>query len=88
MRVRAEPKIAAAICKARRLTKRVNEIIAACPEADPDNIRHTLILLELPPLERLRRGLIRGRALAHKKAAKLKLWKRQNVFPASQPIPG
>jgi hypothetical protein len=30
------------------------------PHADPDNIRHTLLLLELPPLERLRRGLIRG----------------------------
>jgi hypothetical protein len=49
---------------ARRLSRRVERIVAAHPEADRDNIRHTLILLELPPLERLRRSLIRGRATA------------------------
>ena len=47
---------------ARRLSARVEKILAAHPHADPDNIRHTLILLEQPPLERLQRSLIRGRA--------------------------
>jgi len=48
---------------ARRLALRVQQIIEELPDADPDNVRHTLILLELP-LERLRRSLIRGRATA------------------------
>jgi hypothetical protein len=49
---------------ARRLAARVQQVLAAHPGADPDNVRHTLILLELPPLERLQRSLIRGRATA------------------------
>ena len=49
---------------ARRLTMRVGKVLAAHPHADPDNVRHTLILLEQPPLERLQRSLIRGRATA------------------------
>jgi hypothetical protein len=49
---------------ARRLSTRVKKIVAAHPQADPDNVRHTLILLEQPPLERLQRSLIRGRATA------------------------
>jgi hypothetical protein len=49
---------------ARRLTMRVEKVLAAHPHADPDNVRHTLILLEQPPLERLQRSLIRGRATA------------------------
>lgn len=49
---------------ARRLTLRVGKVLAAHPHADPDNVRHTLILLEQPPLERLQRSLIRGRATA------------------------
>ena len=49
---------------ARRLSARVEKVLAAHPEADPDNVRHTLILLELPPLERLQRSLIRGRPTA------------------------
>lgn len=49
---------------ARRLSARVEEVLAAHPDADPDNVRHTLILLEQPPLERLQRSLIRGRATA------------------------
>ena len=48
----------------RNLSRRVESIVAAHPEADRENVRHTLILLEQPPLERLRRGLIRGRATA------------------------
>jgi hypothetical protein len=49
---------------ARRLSMRVGQVLAAHPQADPDNVRHTLILLEQPPLERLQRSLIRGRATA------------------------
>jgi hypothetical protein len=45
----------------------VRAVLAVRPEADPDNVRHTLILLEHPPLERLRRSLTRGRALAQRK---------------------
>ena len=47
-----------------RLSARVGKVLAAHPHADPDNVRHTLILLEQPPLERLQRSLIRGRAAA------------------------
>jgi len=50
-----------------RLSARVEKIVAANPGADPDNVRHTLILLELPPWERLQRSLIRGRAESNKK---------------------
>ena len=49
---------------ARRLSRRVEKVLAAHPDADRDNVRHTLILLERPPLERLQRSLIRGRATA------------------------
>jgi hypothetical protein len=54
---------------ARRLSMRVKKIVAAHPGADPDNIRHTLILLELPPFARLQRSLIRGHAAAKEKLA-------------------
>ncbi|MBK9137192.1 MAG: hypothetical protein IPM17_00225 [Verrucomicrobia bacterium] len=47
-----------------RLSARVGKVLADHPHADPDNVRHTLILLEQPPLERLQRSLIRGRAAA------------------------
>ena len=49
---------------AKRLSVRVEKIVAAHPTADRDNVRHTLILLEQPPLERLQRSLLRGRATA------------------------
>ena len=49
---------------AHRLSTRVEKILATNPRADRDNVRHTLILLEQPPLERLQRSLIRGRATA------------------------
>jgi hypothetical protein len=52
---------------AARLMKSVRAVLAVRPEADADNVRHTLILLEQPPLERLRRSLTRGRALAQRK---------------------
>jgi hypothetical protein len=47
-----------------RLSARVAQVLAIHPHADPDNVRHTLILLEQPPLERLQRSLIRGHATA------------------------
>jgi hypothetical protein len=49
---------------ARRFCARVDRILAAHPSADRDNVRHTLVFLEQPPLERLQRSLIRGRATA------------------------
>jgi hypothetical protein len=42
----------------------MQKVLAVHPNADPDNVRHTLILLEQPPLERLQRSLIRGRTAA------------------------
>lgn len=38
------------------------------PQADPDNVWHTLLLLDEPPLQRLQRGLQRaqGRNLLRK----------------------
>lgn len=50
-----------------RLMEAVRAVMAERPGADPDNVRHTLILLQQPPLERLRRSLTRGRALAQRK---------------------
>lgn len=52
---------------AARLTESVQAVLAQHPQADPDNVRHTLILLEEAPLERLRRSLIRGRSGAQRK---------------------
>ena len=49
---------------ARLLSTRVEKILSTNPNADRENVRHTLILLEQPPLERLQRSLIRGRATA------------------------
>jgi hypothetical protein len=40
------------------------QICAAEPDASFENVWHTLILLELSPIERLNRGLLRGRAIA------------------------
>jgi hypothetical protein len=53
---------------AARLMNSVRAVLAVRPEADPENVRHTLILLEHPPFERLRRSLTRGRALAQRSA--------------------
>jgi hypothetical protein len=45
----------------RRLMARMQTVLAANPQADVDNVRHTLILLEQEPFERLQKSLIRGR---------------------------
>jgi hypothetical protein len=46
----------------RRLAREVRATCEKYPDADPDNIRHTLILLEKSPEERLARSLLRGGA--------------------------
>jgi hypothetical protein len=56
-----------AVRRATRLMSSVRAVLMERPEADPDNVRHTLILLRHPPLERLRKSLTRGRALAQRK---------------------
>jgi len=43
------------------IAKSTNEIILRYPELDIDTIRHTILLLQEKPIERLRRGLLRGR---------------------------
>lgn len=48
---------------ARRLAARTKSVLAIHPQADADNVRHTLILLEKPPLERLQTSLIRARQI-------------------------
>ena len=52
---------------AARLARSVRAVLDQYPQADPDNVRHTLILLEQPPLERLRRSLTRGRSTVQRK---------------------
>ena len=52
---------------AARLMESVRAVLDQYPQADPDNVRHTLILLEQPPLERLRRSLTRGRSAIQRK---------------------
>jgi hypothetical protein len=65
MSKRARSRNAASLTRwAKQLSARVDKVLAAHPDADRDNVRHTLILLELPPFERLQRSLIRGRAAA------------------------
>ena len=43
-----------------RLLEEVDAIMRSYPNADRDNVRHTLLLLEDPPLKRLRRALRRA----------------------------
>lgn len=46
--------------KARSIIKKMEKILQKNKYADPDNIRHTLLLLEEKPIVRLRRALLRG----------------------------
>jgi hypothetical protein len=52
---------------AERLAESVSAVLQEHPDADPDNVRHALILLEYPPIERLRRSLTRGRGALRRK---------------------
>jgi transcriptional regulator with XRE-family HTH domain len=47
--------------KVRRIALLAERLAARNPGLDAENARHTLLLLEEPPIERLRRALIRGR---------------------------
>jgi transcriptional regulator with XRE-family HTH domain len=47
----------------KNLLEELEWISARNHHADRDNIRHTLLLLEEPPIERLRRALTRGQKL-------------------------
>ena len=47
----------------RRIGRLSEAISARHPSLDRDNVRHTLLLLEEEPLDRLRRGLTRGRKI-------------------------
>ncbi len=46
-----------------KLVKLIDEIVSDDPELDRENVRHTLLLLQEKPIERLKRGLIRGRRI-------------------------
>ncbi|MFH1024184.1 MAG: hypothetical protein V1809_12460 [Planctomycetota bacterium] len=48
--------------RATRVRAEVDRIARWHPDVDRDTLRHTLVLLEEPPLERLRRALRRGQA--------------------------
>ena len=54
-----EPVIPAA---AQRLLREIDTVVRDHPGIDRDHVRHTLILLDEPPIERLRRALRRGRS--------------------------
>lgn len=46
--------------KVKRMRQRLEEVAARHPEADPENIWHTLVLLDQEPIERLTTALRRG----------------------------
>jgi len=49
--------------RARLLLRKLERVLAQYPAANRENVRHTLLLLDEPPVDRLERGLSRGRAL-------------------------
>jgi hypothetical protein len=55
---------AAAIRWGKKLAADVDDVMRRHPDADPDDVRHTLIALQSTPLERLNRSLRRGRGFA------------------------
>jgi hypothetical protein len=48
----------------RRLAAEVGPVVSHYPEADPEDVRLTLIALQRAPMERLNRSLRRGRGFA------------------------
>ena len=50
------------IDEAMDILKEVEKICQDDPVLDPNEVRHTLLLLKKPPVERLRRALQRGKA--------------------------
>ncbi|MBI5055016.1 MAG: helix-turn-helix domain-containing protein [Nitrospirae bacterium] len=51
--------------KMKLLLNKVDEIARKYKNIDRDNIRHTLLLMREPPIERLRRALTRGQKQPH-----------------------
>jgi|APSaa5957512535_1039671.scaffolds.fasta_scaffold244059_2 transcriptional regulator with XRE-family HTH domain len=51
------------LAKHKRLLNKLNTVLEKNPNADRDNVWHTLLLLQEPPITRLRRSLIRGRRI-------------------------
>jgi hypothetical protein len=49
--------------RAQHIAVEANRIARGHRGADPENVRHTLLLLEEKPIERLRRALQRGRRI-------------------------
>jgi hypothetical protein len=49
---------------AKKLAADVADVMSRHPDADPEDVRLTLISLQSPPLERLNRSLRRGRGFA------------------------
>ena len=49
--------------RTRALLREARRILARNPKASFDNVWHTLVLLDEPPVERLRRSLLRGQPL-------------------------
>jgi len=54
----------AAVRWGRKLAADVAAVMRRHPDADPEDIRRTLIALQSPPLARLNRSLRRGRGFA------------------------
>jgi transcriptional regulator with XRE-family HTH domain len=47
--------------RVRQILLKVDRIVAEHPDASREDVLHTLLLLDQKPIERLRRGLLRGR---------------------------
>ncbi len=52
----------AEVWRARALLRQAQRIVERNPGASFENVWHSLVLMEEPPVERLRRSLLRGRA--------------------------
>lgn len=40
--------------------RQLQQVLNQNPDLEPDNVRHTLLLLQEPPIDRLRRSLTRA----------------------------
>lgn len=47
--------------RAFEIQQKVDQVMNEHPDADADIIRQTFVLLNMKPIDRLRRGLLRGR---------------------------
>lgn len=58
--------------KAIELRKTLEKVLKMHPDADPDNVWHTLLLLEMNPLQRLEFALRRSQKIKSRSGAKPK----------------